>query len=499
MSAINGIVKLETGIAGLDDISLGGLPENRATLLAGTSGSCKTLLTLQFLASGIQKFGQSAVFVTFEETIPDIKRNIHSFGWDIDGWEKAGKFAFVDVSPDPEHETIETGQYDFSGLLARIEHAVRKVGAKRVGIDSISSTFSHFSDSGLVRKELFRIAAGLKLMDVTTIISVERTEEYGAISRFGVEEFVADNVMILRNTLEEEKRRRTIEILKLRGAPHQKGEYPCTISELGIEILPLSSLKLATESVDTRLSSGNKEVDEMCGGGHFHDSVILISGATGTGKTLMSTTFIIEGCRAGEKSLLIAFEESRAQLIRNASGWGMDLVKWEKMGLLKIMCAQPEIVGLADHLLKIKREVQSFQPGRMAVDSLSAMERVSTEKTFREFIIGITSFAKEKRIASMFTAVTASLMGGTSITEAHISTLTDSIILMRYVELMGQMRRGLTVLKMRGSAHDKNIREYTIDSSGFHIGKPFYNVSGILTGTPVQLIGVERQKLDEMF
>lgn len=499
MSGKNGILKLETGIAGLDDITLGGLPKHRSTLLAGTSGSCKTLLTLQFLSAGISKFGHPAVFVTFEETIPDIKRNINSFGWDIDEWEKDGKFAFVDVSPDPEHETIETGQYDFSGLLARIEHAVQKVGAKRVGIDSISSIFSHFSDGGLVRKELFRIAAGLKLMDVTTIISVERTEEYGEISRFGVEEFVADNVMILRNTLEEEKRRRTIEILKLRGAPHQKGEYPCTISEQGIEILPLSSLKLATESADTRLSSGNKELDAMCGGGHFHDSVILISGATGTGKTLMSTTFINEGCKAGEKAMLIAFEESRAQLIRNASGWGMDLVKWEKMGLLKIICAQPEIVGLADHLLKIKKEAHSFQPGRMAVDSLSAMERVSTGKTFREFIIGITSFAKEKRMASMFTAVTASLMGGTSITESHISTLTDSIILMRYVELMGEMRRGLTVLKMRGSTHDKNIREYTIDSHGFHIGKPFHNVSGILTGTPVQLIGAERQKLDEMF
>jgi circadian clock protein KaiC len=242
MKNINEISKLETGIIGLDDITLGGLPEHRATLLAGTSGSCKTLLTLQFLAVGIMKYNQPAVFVTFEEPVSDIKRNVKSLGWDLDDFEKKGKLAFVDVSPEPDQQNIETGLYDFTGLLVRIEHAVKKVGAKRVGIDSISASFSQFSENGIVRRELFRIAAGLKLLGVTTIISVERTQEYGEIARFGVEEFVADNVIILRNSLEEEKRRRTVEVLKLRGAPHQKGEFPCTISENGMEILPLSSL-----------------------------------------------------------------------------------------------------------------------------------------------------------------------------------------------------------------------------------------------------------------
>ena len=223
---------------------------------------------------------------------------------------------------------------------------------------------------------------------LTTIMTIERRSEYGEISRFGVEEFVADNVIILRNVLEEEKRRRTMEILKFRGTSHQKGEWPFTlIPEEGIVVIPLSAMELEQKSSVVRISSGNKELNDMCGGGYFRDSIILVSGATGTGKTLMTTEFISAGGREGEKCLLLAFEESRDQLIRNATGWGADYEKMEAEGKLKIVCKYPEVSGLEDHLISIKSSIEEFKPNRVAVDSLSALERVSTLKSFREFVI----------------------------------------------------------------------------------------------------------------
>ncbi len=493
------VTKLKTGIDGFDEISSGGLPEGRTTLMAGSAGSAKTVFALQFLVRGIEDFDENGVFVTFEETPTDITKNVRSLGWDLDKLVADGKLAFVDASPQPGVDSVDTGGYDFSALLARIENAVSKVGAKRVGIDSVSALFTQFEDAALVRRELFRLAAGLKQMKVTSLITAERTGEYGEIARYGVEEFVADNVIILRNTLEEEKRRRTVEILKYRGAVHQKGEYPFTISSQGIEVLPLSSMELTQKSSNVRVSSGNADLDAMCGGGFYRDSIILVSGATGCGKTLMVTTFLDDGCKRGEKCMVFAFEESRDQLARNATGWGMDFGKWEKAGLLKIVCMYPETMGLEDHLLKMKHDMESFKPTRVAVDSLSAMERVSSIKSFREFVIGLTSHIKTKETAGLFTATTASLMGGTSITETHISTITDTIILLRYVELLGEMRRGLTVLKMRGSAHDKSIREYEIDGRGIHVGKAFREVGGILAGAPTRYVLTEEERMGSMF
>jgi len=227
--------------------------------------------------------------------------------------------------------------------------------------------------------------------------------------------------------------------------------------------------------------------------------VILVSGATGTGKTLTVTQFLEGGARSGERGLLLAFEESREQLFRNASGWGRDFARMEQEGLLRAVCEYPESAGLEDHLLRIKNQIELFSPGRVAIDSLSALERVATPKSFREFIIGITSFIKEREIAGLFTATTPTLLGGASVTEGHISTITDSIILLRYVELYGEMRRGLTVLKMRGSKHDKQIREFTIDDRGLHIGNAFRNVSGILAGNPHQVAVGEIDRVGQLF
>jgi circadian clock protein KaiC len=490
------VQKLPTGIGAFDIIAKGGLPQNRTTLLSGTAGSGKTVFAVQFLAAGIRDADQHGVFVTFEEAAGDIRENMQSFGWDLARWEKEGKLAFVDASPDPTMDTIETGEFDLGALLARVEHAVRKVNATRVAVDSLGAVFSQFSDQSIVRRELFRIAWALKNMGVTALLTAERTADYGPVARFGVEEFIADNVMILRNVLEDESRRRTIEILKFRGTDHQKGEFPLTIvPNEGLVVIPLSGMQLKQHSSDVRISSGNADLDRMCGGGFFRDSVILVSGATGTGKTLTVTQFLKGGADAGERCLLLAFEESREQLFRNATGWGVDFEQMEREGILRVLCDYPEVEGLEDWLLSIQRQVEEFKPSRVALDSLSALERVGTMKAFREFVIGLTSFIKHQEITGLFTATTESLMGGTSITEGHISTLTDSIILLRYVEMFGDMKRGITVLKMRGSIHDKGIREFTIDGGGMHLGRAFRNVTGILSGAPVHVSPADLERV----
>jgi circadian clock protein KaiC len=244
-------------------------------------------------------------------------------------------------------------------------------------------------------------------------------------------------------------------------------------------------------STDTRVSSGNDELDALCGGGFFRDSIVLVSGATGTGKTLLVTEFLAGGVARGEKSLMLAFEESRDQLHRNARGWGYEFAQAESDGLLKVVSTYPEVATLEDHLVEIKRVVDEYEPERIAIDSLSALERVGSTKAFREFLIGLTSYVKAKQIVGLFTAATDALLGGSSVTETHISTLTDSIIVLRYVEVFGAVKRAITVLKMRGSDHDRDIREYRIDGAGLHVGDPFRSVAGILSGNVVNLVSLE--------
>ncbi|GAB4112431.1 MAG: circadian clock protein KaiC [Roseiflexaceae bacterium] len=494
------IERLETGIPGFEHISNGGLPKGRTTLISGTAGSAKTVFAAQFLAAGIRTADEPGVFVTFEESPADLRRNMLGFGWDIAAWEQAGKWVFIDAAIHPGEDTVIVGDYDLGALLARIEHAVRTIGAKRLSMDSLGALFTRMPNSALIRYELVRIVSSLKSLGVTAILTAERANEQGEITRYGLEEFVADDVVILRNLLEDEKRRRTIEILKFRGTSHQKGNFPFTvIPGQGIVVIPLSAMELIQRSSNVRVTSGNRELDQMCGGGFFRDSILLVSGATGTGKTLMSTTFMAAAAERHERALLFAFEESRDQLFRNAIGWGIDFEQMEQQGLLRVICRYPESASLEDQLISMKTEIETFRPQRVAIDSLSALERVSTIKGFREFVIGLTSFIKQAEIVGLYTSTTPTLLGGSSITEAHISTITDSIILLRYVELYGEMRRGLTVLKMRGSHHDKDIREFRIDGSGMHIGRAFRNISGILSGNFTHVVPSELERMDTLF
>ncbi|MFN2397782.1 MAG: circadian clock protein KaiC [Gemmatimonadaceae bacterium] len=476
------IHKIATHIPGFDFVGDGGLTRGRATLIAGTAGSAKTVFAAHFLVAGIREEGEPAVFVTFEDTPEDIRRNMIGFGWDIPKWEAEGKWTFVDVSPEPSGPTPIVGSYDLGGLISRIEHAARKAGATRIVLDSLNALFVQFPDMALLRTELYRLIATLKGLGATVVFTGERVEDYGQVTRHAIEEFVADNVIILRNILLDERRRRTIEILKLRGARHQRGEVPFTSTNRGIVVIPLTALELTQSSSTLRITSGVPQLDSMCNGGFFRDSIILVSGATGTGKTLLSTQFIAGGAAAGERCLLFAFEESRDQLFRNAEAWGMDFSEMERKGLLTVVNQYPHAMAMEDHLVRMRDLIEEVRPDRVAVDSLSALERVFTLRSFREFVITLTSLLKSKTTAGLFTSTTPSLLGGGSITEKHISTLTDSIILLRYVELFGQMRRSLTVLKMRGSQHDHDIREYTIDELGMHIGEPFRQVTGIHSG-----------------
>lgn len=496
-TALEGIHKIRTLIEGFDDISHGGLPVGRTTLVSGTSGTGKTLIAVQFLYNGITQFDESGIFVTFEESPIDIIKNAYSFGWNLQELIDDGKLFILDASPDPEGQDV-VGNFDLSALIERIQYAIRKYKAKRVSIDSVTAVFQQYDVASVVRREIFRLVARLKQMGATTIMTTERVEEYGPVARFGVEEFVSDNVVIVRNVLEGERRRRTIEILKLRGTTHMKGEYPFTITNQGVSIFPLGAMRLTQRSSNIRVSSGVKTLDEMCGGGFFKDSIILATGATGTGKTLLVSKFLQDGCRIGERALLFAYEESRAQLSRNAYSWGIDFEELEQQGLLKIICAYPESAGLEDHLQIIKSEIADFKPSRIAIDSLSALDRGVTNNAFRQFVIGVTGFAKQEEITGFFTNTTDQFMGSNSITDSQISTITDTILLLQYVEIRGEMARAINVFKMRGSWHDKGIREYVISEEGPQIKDSFRNLERIISGSPTRISVDEKSELSRI-
>ncbi len=492
-----GVQKIRTLIEGFDDISHGGIPVGRSTLVSGTSGTGKTLFAVQFLYHGITQFDEPGIFVTFEESPADVIKNAQSFGWDLQKLIDEGTLFILDASPDPEGQDV-IGNFDLSALIERIQYAIRKYKARRVSIDSITAVFQQYDAVGVVRREIFRLVARLKQVGVTTIMTTERVEEYGPVARFGIEEFVSDNVVIVRNVLEGERRRRTMEILKLRGTTHMKGEYPFTITNHGVNIFPLGAMQLTQRSSNVRVSSGVKTLDGMCGGGFFKDSIILVTGATGTGKTLLVSKFLQDACNVGERVILFAYEESRAQLSRNAYSWGIDFEDLEQKGLLKILCAYPESAGLEDHLQIIKSEISEFKPSRIAIDSLSALARGVSNNAFRQFVIGVTGFAKQEEITGFFTNTTDQFMGSNSITDSHISTITDTILMLQYVEIRGEMARAINVFKMRGSWHDKGIREYTITDNGPEIKESFRNFEGIISGSPSRITVDEKNELSRI-
>jgi circadian clock protein KaiC len=484
------VEKLSTGIQGFDEIAYGGIPKGRTTLLSGASGSGKTVFALQFLMGGVHD-NQSGVFITFEETPEDIKRNMKSFGWDIEKLIKDGKFAFVDASPS-EDESIEVGDFDLGAFLVRILNAIKKVNAKRVAIDSISALFPRYSDQAVIRRELYRIASRLKKEGMTTILTAERTvEETGQIGRFGVEEFVSDNVILLHNYLDSVRgdRKRSVEILKFRGTVHETQDTPLLVLSDGVNVFPRPRPSYKGQrSSDKKLSLGIPGLDKMFFGGVYELSTTLLTGASGAGKTVSGLHFIIEGAKRGEKGLLIAFEESDEQLFRNAESFGQDLRGYVKDGLVRLFTSVPEELKPEEHFKRIRDIVEESEVSRFVIDSLSALERIYPPDRFREFTVGLNTYLKGKGVTSLMTNTTAALLDVSQITETHLSTATDNIILLKYLELDGQMKRALIVVKARGSDHDKSLHELIIDAGGMSVGEPFYGVEGLMGGSAKRVI-----------
>ena len=480
------VERLPTGVNGLDDIAMGGLPAGRPTLVTGTTGSGKTLLAIEFLARGILSFGQPGVFVTIEETAEEIRRNALSLGFDIRTWETEGRWVFVDASADVSDDVPTVGGYDLRALMARIEHAVHQSDAVRVSFDAFGSIFSRFRDAGVIRHELVRIVAALKTLGVTLLLTSERTHEYDGLSRYAVEEFVLDNVIVLRNVLREERRRRTVEIVKFRGLPHRTGEWLFTIDRReGFVVIPLGITGSQRQASHTRVSTGNGGLDQMVGGGLFKDAIAMLTGPSGAGKTLIALQFAGAASGEDERCLFCTFDETRGQLIRNAASWGLDLEAMEAANRLRVTADRPEAASPEEHFLRLRHGVIDFAPTRVVIDTLSSLERVVSARSLLDFVLALTAVFRAREITTLITTANTGqgLPGGTLAGAVVMAAVSDVAITLRHVERTGDIQRAVAVLQARGSPHDPAIRQVIIDGAGLHIGEPLPRVAHLLSGS----------------
>jgi len=472
--------KCPTGIQGLDEITGGGLPRGRPTLVCGGAGCGKTLLAAEFLVRGTTQFDEPGVFMSFEETEPELRANVASLGFELAALVRR-KQILVDHVRIERSEFQETGEYDLEGLFVRLGHAIDTIGAKRVVLDTLEALFASLPNEAILRAELRRLFRWLKEKGVTAVITAERG--IGQLTRHGLEEYVSDCVILLDHRVNDQIATRHLRVVKYRGALHGTNEFPFLIGDDGISVLPITSLSLNHKVSNERIATGIPRLDAMLGGkGFFRGSSILLTGTPGTGKTIVSANFAHAAARRGERVLFFSFEESPQQIIRNLHSIGLRLDPLVKRGLLRFHSARPSLYGLEMHLATMFKEIATFKPQVVIVDPITSLMDAGTNSECKAMITRLIDFLKAAQITTLFTSLT---QGGQALqqSEASMSSLMDSWLLLQDFEGNGERNRVFYVLKARGMAHSNQIREFLISNHGIDIVDAYIGASGVLTGS----------------
>jgi circadian clock protein KaiC len=474
--------KAPTGISGLDEVTGGGLPRGRPTLVCGPAGCGKTLLGMEFLVRGITEFDEPGVFVAFEETAQDLVANVASMGFDLAQFEAEGRLVIDHINVSGA-DMEEAGDWDLDGLFLRLGAAIDTVGAKRIVIDTIETLFGAFSNIAILRSELRRFFAWLKERGITAVITGERGD--GTLTRHGIEEYVSDCVIVLDHRVTEQTSTRRLRILKYRGSLHGTNEYPFLISESGLSVLPITSPGLRHGVSTERVSTGVARLDAMLGdGGFFKGSTVLVTGTPGTGKSTLAAQFCDATCRRGERAMYFAFEESEAEIVRNMLSVGIDLRHWIDVGLLQFRCFRPSILGLEAHLFSIQKAVTAFDPAVVVKDPVSDLLRIGTDADVSMMLTRQIDFLKAKGVTALFTSLNANSEPGRA--DQQLASLVDTWLLVKTMEGNGEHNRVLYVLKSRGMAHSNQIREFLLTDHGIELADVYVGPQGVLTGSARQ-------------
>jgi circadian clock protein KaiC len=479
-AATNLLEKCPTGIAGLDEITDGGLPRGRPSLVCGSAGCGKTLLAMEFIVRGIVEYGEPGVFVSFEETEGDLTKNVASLGVDLAELCRQKKLMLDHVRVE-RAEIEETGEYDLEGLFVRLAYAIDAVGARRVVLDTIESLFSSLFDTAILRSELRRLFGWLKQKGVTAVITGERGE--GTLTRQGIEEYVSDCVILLDHRVTEQVSTRRMRVVKYRGSSHGTNEYPFIITNRGISVLPITSLGLKHAVSRQRVSTGVPRLDAMLAGeGYYRGTTVLISGTAGTGKTSLASSFVDAACRRGEKCLYMAFEESENQILRNMSSIGLDLKPHVDKGLLLFHASRPTLHGLEMHLVQTHVLVEELHPEIVVIDPVTNLLSSGSQSDVHAMLMRLVDYLKSRGVTTLITTLTR---GSRELehTDVDISSLIDTWILLRDIESSGERNRGLYVLKSRGMAHSNQIREFRLTDRGAELADVYLGPGGVLTGS----------------
>jgi circadian clock protein KaiC len=477
---INRLQKSPSGIVGLDEITGGGLPKGRPTIVCGGPGCGKTMLATEFLVRGATQFNEPGVFIAFEETPQELTQNVASLGFALDDLV-ARKKLYLDYIHVERSEIQETGDYDLEGLFIRLDLAIRSVNAKRVVLDTIEALFSGFQNPGILRAELRRLFRWLKDRGMTTVITAERGD--GTLTRQGLEEYVSDCVILLDHRINDQISTRRVRVVKYRGTYHGTNEYPFLIDQEGMSVLPITSLSLEHKISKEQISSGVPDLDDMLQGqGYYRGSSVLVSGTAGSGKTTIAAHLARETCGRGERCLYVAFEESRDQVTRNMRSVGIDLEPAIKRGLLRFEASRPSEYGLEMHLVRIHKLVQKFDPSVIIIDPITNLMSSTHGTEVQAMLTRLIDFLKERQVTALFISLTS---GGNFAeqTEVGISSLIDTWLLLRELENNGERNRGLYVVKSRGMAHSNQVREFVLTSNGIKLVPVYLGAAGLLTGS----------------